>query len=443
MSSRRPSRRVGATTRRLCGSRSPPSGRPTSSSTRCRDPRGRSWWTCRRRTSRRMALASPETSSPTRAQPRSRHVLADIRPEIRPRCEPRSRRRQALANSMFSVWDSLGKVSGFFFGSLDWSSFFAPGETNLLVDAHVLPGRRALFADCRAIFAFSIAAMAATQLANQLSFVEPPPHPRALATPLTANPLRPLIDSLRRTPSMPRSRSTRCGLQTRDCVGSREDTYSVVWSQLPSAISHVRSTWYSRDVRSPLHETGCSHILTLHAPQARARHLCHTLLHVRRLVHHVDVPSCLYGRVRLRWPDDTVRACLCDESASALERTSAIGGSPDPWLPEDDPLKHAYNEGTRACSLGTTRPLASPPPGRFLHLHDPSDRHDSRLARHAGLRAGSAGRHEAIWRVGGPPPPPPSSGQIPKISPPAPSPTCPYPSAPRSSSASSLCTRCC
>ncbi|EOD15582.1 hypothetical protein EMIHUDRAFT_459279 [Emiliania huxleyi CCMP1516] len=137
-------------------------------------------------------------------------------------------------------------VSGFFFGSLDWSSFFAPGETNLLVDAHVLPGRRALFADCRAIFAFSIAAMAATQLANQLSFVEPPPHPRALATPLTANPLRPLIDSLRRIPSMPRSRSTRCGLQTRDCVGSREDTYSVEWSQLPSAISHVRSTWHVR-----------------------------------------------------------------------------------------------------------------------------------------------------------------------------------------------------
>lgn len=194
---------------------------------------------------------------------------------------------------------------------------------------------------------------------------------------------------------------------------------------------------FTRCSESTARDGVLTHILTLHAPQARARHLCHTLLHVRRLVHHVDVPSCLYGRVRLRWPDDTVRACLCDESASALERTSAIGGSPDPWLPEDDPLKHAYNEGTRACSLGTPRPLASPPPGRFLHLHDPSDRHDSRLARHAGLRAGSAGRHEAIWRVGGPPPPPPSSGQIPKISPPAPSLTCPYPSAPRSSSASS------
>ena len=49
---------------------------------------------------------------------------------------------QALANSLFSVWDSLGKISGFAFGALDVQALL-PG----LADGNVVPGRRALFAD--------------------------------------------------------------------------------------------------------------------------------------------------------------------------------------------------------------------------------------------------------------------------------------------------------
>ena len=56
------------------------------------------------------------------------------------------------------MWDSLGKISGFAFGALDVQALL-PG----LADGNVMPGRRALFADCRALFGFSILALLVTQ----------------------------------------------------------------------------------------------------------------------------------------------------------------------------------------------------------------------------------------------------------------------------------------
>ena len=56
------------------------------------------------------------------------------------------------------MWDSLGKISGFAFGALDVQALL-PG----LADGNVVPGRRALFADCRALFGFSILALLVTQ----------------------------------------------------------------------------------------------------------------------------------------------------------------------------------------------------------------------------------------------------------------------------------------
>ena len=120
------------------------------------------------------------------------------------------------------MWDSLGKISGFAFGALDVQALL-PG----LADANVVPGRRALFADCRALFGFSILALLVTQartpgvalqtlhdlpatrpaappapghrphtvphalpqVVNQIGYVEPPPHPDARAERL-GHPLR-------------------------------------------------------------------------------------------------------------------------------------------------------------------------------------------------------------------------------------------------------------
>jgi|TARA_B110001469_G_C9345381_1_gene182604 solute carrier family 45 protein 1/2/4 len=85
--------------------------------------------------------------------------------------------RQALANALFSVWDSLGKVSGFAFGALlpdslpsesqhtlGSSAFGSSAQQRLDLSGHIVPGQRALFEDCRALFGFSILAMLATQV---------------------------------------------------------------------------------------------------------------------------------------------------------------------------------------------------------------------------------------------------------------------------------------
>ena len=86
--------------------------------------------------------------------------------------------RQALANALFAVWDSLGKMSGFAFGALlpdilpsesqhasGSSAFGSSAQQRLdLADGHSVPGRRALFADCRALFGLSILAVLATQV---------------------------------------------------------------------------------------------------------------------------------------------------------------------------------------------------------------------------------------------------------------------------------------
>ena len=160
--------------------------------------------------------------------------------------------RQALANALFAVWDSLGKLSGFACGALlpdilPSASQHAPGSSAFgssaqqrlhLAADHLAPGERALFADGRALFGLSILALLVTQArtpgvalqtlhnlpatrpgsapsathgpprpaaqtVNQIGYVEPPPHPDAHAERLS-NPLRPLLSSLRLVPTMPR-----------------------------------------------------------------------------------------------------------------------------------------------------------------------------------------------------------------------------------------------
>jgi hypothetical protein len=98
-------------------------------------------------------------------------------PALAPALAPAPLPRQALANALFSVWDSLGKVSGFAFGALlpdslpsesqhtlGSSAFGSSAQQRLDLSGHIVPGQRALFEDCRALFGFSVLAMLATQV---------------------------------------------------------------------------------------------------------------------------------------------------------------------------------------------------------------------------------------------------------------------------------------
>ena len=86
----------------------------------------------------------------------SRTLLVDVAPAS----------QLALGNGLFSMWDSLGKITGFLFGSFEVAKLLP-----LRVDAFA----GELFLDVQALFLLSIFAMALTQGVNQLAVREPPP----------------------------------------------------------------------------------------------------------------------------------------------------------------------------------------------------------------------------------------------------------------------------
>ena len=190
---------------------------------------------------------------PRQQQQHSRHraLVRTLPPPTPPVPWP----RQALANALFAVWDSLGKLSGFACGALlpdilpsasqhasGSSAFGSSAQQRLHLAAdHPAPGGRALFADGRALFGLGVLALLVTQArtpgvalqtlhslpatrpaappatrplphtfphalpqtVNQIGYVEPPPHPDAHAERL-GHPFRPLLSSLRLVPTMPR-----------------------------------------------------------------------------------------------------------------------------------------------------------------------------------------------------------------------------------------------
>ena len=100
--------------------------------------------------------------------------------------------QQALGNGLFSLWDSLGKISGFLLGSLK-----AERLMPLLYNEY----GGELFANVRLTFTISILALFLTQGINQAIIVEPPltaqaiarkPHGFALANALRSIPGMPL-----------------------------------------------------------------------------------------------------------------------------------------------------------------------------------------------------------------------------------------------------------
>jgi hypothetical protein len=86
----------------------------------------------------------------------SRTLLVDVAPPS----------QLALGNGLFSMWDSLGKITGFLFGSFEVAKLLP-----LRVDAFA----GELFLDVQALFLLSIFAMALTQGVNQIAVREPPP----------------------------------------------------------------------------------------------------------------------------------------------------------------------------------------------------------------------------------------------------------------------------
>jgi len=86
-------------------------------------------------------------------QAASRTLIVDVAPP----------HQLAQGNGLFGLWDSIGKISGFFLGSIDTVHIF-PYLTNTYAGE--------LFADVRLVFLFSIAALVLTMLLNQTTVRE-------------------------------------------------------------------------------------------------------------------------------------------------------------------------------------------------------------------------------------------------------------------------------
>ena len=108
-------------------------------------------------------------------------------------------RQLAQANGLFSLWDSIGKISGFYLGSVD-----AAARMPWLTD----PYAGELFAGVRLVFAFSVGALLVTMAVVQAAVREVPP-PASAAAAVAARgcyeaACAPIVAAFRSVPSLPR-----------------------------------------------------------------------------------------------------------------------------------------------------------------------------------------------------------------------------------------------
>ena len=186
------------------------------------------------------------------------------------------------------------------------SAFGSSAQQRLyLVEAHIVPGQRALFADCRALFGFSILAVLATQVRGPrvalwrcrlaARRVAAPPCSRCARGGPT-QPAPPPADPAQApcfSPAHPACCAPCTLPATRPAAGGQPD-----WLRRAAAAPR-------RPGRAPQLQPAPAAALVA-APRAndaaaRARRLRVPLLPLPRVVHHLDLPARLHGGRALRW----------------------------------------------------------------------------------------------------------------------------------------------
>jgi solute carrier family 45 protein 1/2/4 len=126
------------------------------------------------------------------------------------------------ANAMFAVWDSVGTLTGFLVGSIDWSSRL-PGLSDEYAGDH--------FADVRALFGYTVLALLLTMALNTGLVCEPPAPLLSETKALLANPFEDIATVAVRVP-----KSVRCMFAVLFCIFC---AWYTTWTFLPAYFGEV------------------------------------------------------------------------------------------------------------------------------------------------------------------------------------------------------------